>query len=196
MGYDVVGAGFNPTYFASEISDCKRDTTYAEVLHSTNQLADSFKKSDAEGKPIKSPISTFISVSGVVLSTFLIGKNLGKLGASLAKKIPAGSKDKIINGAKNAVEFVNTKLGTIKNAKISDKLTNVFSSAVEYVAKDPSKAIANAAGAAAVAATVPEILKVDGNADGISDIAQHNISAYRNALHGAELLVEIGESLT
>ena len=179
-----------------EISACKSNGNYAQVLTRSQQLADSFKKTDAEGHQVKSPIATAVSVVGVVLSTFLLGKNIGKLGVNISKKLPEGVKQTLVGKAKAGVEFSNKMIGKIKNAGIKDKVTNAFSSAVEYVVKDPAKFAVNASGVVAVASIAPDVVKADGNGDGIADIAQHNISAYKSALQGAELLTEIAGSLS
>lgn len=199
MKFDAVGvnpAKFDASYIASEISSCRANGNYAKVLSSSQQLADSFSKTDEEGNTVKSPLATIVSVAGVVLSTFLLGKNVGKLGASLAKKLPTSVKDKAVNVAKGAVEKLNQSIGKIKNTKISENLTKVVNGAVEYVVKDPTKAAANIVGAGAVVAVAPDVINADANGDGIADIAQHNVNAYKSALQGAELLADIVSALT
>lgn len=195
MGIEGIQPKVIISEFKDEISSCKSDKQYAKVLDASEQLADSFKKTDSEGNSVKSPLGTLISVAGVAISTFMMGKKLGSLGTKLASKLPQGVKGTIVNTAKNAVEFVNKKIGSIKNAKIADKLTNVFSSVVEYVAKNPKKAISNAAGAVAVATVGKEIINADGNGDGIADIAQKNVNAYSSALKNADLLADIANAV-
>lgn len=179
-----------------EISACKKNGNYAQVLTQSQQLADSFKKTDAEGNQVKSPIATAISVVGVVLSTFLIGKNVGNLGNKLAGKLPADIKQKSVKTISSVVDKVVDKICKMKNQKVADKLFKVVDAGVAYVKKNPAKAVSNLAGVAAVAAIAPDVVKADGNGDGIADIAQHNISAYKSALQGAELLTEIAGSLS
>lgn len=181
--------------FKDEVHNCKVDQNYAKVLNASQQLSDSFKKSDEEGNTIKSPLATVASVAGVVLSTFLLGKNVGKLGVKLAEKLPANTKQKVVDTAKTVVDTLNKKIASIKNTNISEKLSSALSSTVEYVAKNPAKVATNAAGAVAVAAVAPDIIKADGNGDGIADIAQKNVNAYSTVLKNAELFTEIASAV-
>ena len=188
----------NPSMAAiarQEISDCKRNSNYAHVLHQTQEIADSFKKTDAEGNQIKSPIATAVSIAGVAITTFLLGKNIGNLGSKLAGKIPADLKSKAASIINSVDEKVFNALSGMKNEKLANKLFNfseLAKSGLSFVKKNPG----NVAGAVAVAGIAPQIMKADGNGDGISDIAQHNISAYNSVLKNAELLTEIAGSLS
>ena len=60
---------------------------------------------------------------------------------------------------------------------------------------DAENLITNAAGLTAVAAVAPEVISVDGNNDGVSDIAQRNVNAYKNALKNVGIVSEIVEAL-
>lgn len=187
------------TIARQEITECKKNSDYVRVLTQSQEIADTFKKTDAEGNQLKSPLATAVSVVGVVLSTFLLGKNIGnlssKLGSKLATKIPVDLKSKAAKFISSVDDKVFNSLAGMKNTKLANKLfnfTELAKSGVSYAMKNPG----NVAGAVAVAGIAPKIVKADGNGDGIADIAQNNISAYNSALKNAELLTEIASVLS
>lgn len=176
------------------------------IMELSEQLNDSFKSS--EEAEVKSAGGIFASVIGAILTTFVIGKctasKVTTAFPALSSKITDGLRksanlvknyaNDLANGVKlqkggKYSKFVGEKIGIAENL-----LRNEYKKLAAKMG--PEGIITNAVGLGAVAAIAPEILKVDGNKDGIADIAQRNVSAYKNALNNVGIVSEIVDSLS
>lgn len=176
------------------------------IIELSEELSDSFQK--AEKPEIKSKGAIFASVIGAVLTTFVVGKcaaaKVTTAFPSLSTKITDGLRkgadcvknysDDVANGVKlqkggKYTKFVGEKVGIAENFARNEykKLANKMGA---------EGIIRNAAGVGAVVAIAPEILSVDGNEDGVSDIAQKNVNAYKNAVRSLGIVSDIIESLS
>lgn len=172
-----------------------------KIVKLSEQLGDSFKKSE---KPkVKSAGGVLASVLGTVLATFVIGK----CAASKVMTAFPSISGKVNSGLKKGADAVkNYADDLVKGGKNSKAIGEGINKAEKFAReafiklRDKSggadKLLTNAVGIASVAAVAPEIMKVDGNEDGISDIAQKNISAYKNALHSVGIVSELIDSLS
>lgn len=187
-----------------------------KVLELSKQLNDSFKKEgqDEEEVTSKNPLATAASVAGACLAMFALGRSAGKGAVALAKKIPAGAKDNVVKYATQAKTFVTEKASKIKMPKVkinlpkNEKVAGFFKNTVGKAATttiektktafnaNPEKFVKNTAGIIAASTLAPAIIKADGNKDGIADIAQNNVNAYRNAMHSVEIFSEIANALS
>lgn len=176
------------------------------IMELSEQLSDSFDK--VEKPQVKSAGGIFASVIGAVLTTFVIGKcaaaKVITAFPSLSTKINDGLRkganfvknyaDDLANGVKlqkggKYTKFVGEKVGIAENS-----LRGLYKNLVNKMGTDGL--IKNIVGVGAVATIAPEIVKVDGNKDGIADIAQRNVSAYKNALNNVGIVSEIVDSLS
>lgn len=176
------------------------------IMELSEQLSDSFDK--VEKPQVKSAGGILASVIGAILTTFVVGKcaaaKVITAFPSLSTKVNDGLRkganfvknyaDDLANGVKlqkggKYTKFVGEKVGIAENS-----LRSVYKNLVNKMGTDGL--IKNAVGVGAVAAIAPEILKVDGNKDGIADIAQRNVSAYKNALNNVGIVSEIVDSLS
>lgn len=182
-----------------QIEDAER------VMKLTEELQDSFKKNDEVEH--KSASSICVSVLGAVLTSFILGKcaasKVMTAFPSITSKLSSGLRkganlvrdfsDDVAQGVKlkkggKGAKFVAKNIGKAEKfareqfVKLRDK------SSTENI-------ITNAVGLASVATIAPEVLSVDGNKDGVSDIAQKNVNAYRNAINNVGIVSEIVEAL-
>lgn len=176
------------------------------ILRLAKELNDSFQK--AEEPEHKSKAGVIASVVVATLAMYVIGKSAASkvmtAFPSISTKLSNGMRkganfvrdfsDDVAKGVKlekggKFTKFIGEKVSKFENLlrinfiKLRDK------SSIENL-------IGNTAGLTAVAAVTPEIISVDGNNDGISDIAQKNVNAYKNAMNRVGILSEIIEALT
>lgn len=180
-----------------------------KILDMSKELSDSFGK---EGQDKKTKAQTLVSVLGALATTFVLGKVMaGKVLTAfptLPAKIAEGagklkglaSKIKIPNAIKTSKPMTklasNTKLQNAASV-ISEKAGAAIESAKGYIAEKGSDAvIKDAAGLASMAAFGSKIAKVDGNKDGVADIAQNNVNAYKNAVDQMGIIGEITKALS
>ena len=179
-----------------------------KVLELSRQLNDSFTCSkcsdgdcDSEKVTNKNPLQTAISVLGACATMFALGKGAGKGVVALAKKVPASAKENILNTGKKAAAAISEQAAKLpKNEKVSTILSNTvgkaFNRAKDVVMKNPEKSFTTAAGVLAATTLVPSIATVDGNKDGVADIAQNNINAYASAFKKAEIFSDMINALS
>ena len=188
------------------------------VLEKSKELGDRFTKNPEK----KSPLSTLISVAGAFATCFLLGKGL----ASKAMEVFPKLSGQIVELSKKAFAGASVFAGKLKSVKVpekvaSSKVANVVKETAEKVsanpkvknvagkvvdfasssfakikAQPPEKIIKNAAGIASMAFLGSQIATVDGNDDGIADIAQKDVSAYKNAIGNLGLIGDIIKSLS
>lgn len=176
------------------------------IMELSGQLEDSFSK--AEKPAIKSAGGILASVIGAVLAAFVMGKcaasKVTTAFPSISTKITNGLR-KGANSLRNYADDVANGVKLQKGGKLAQAAGKKVA-VVEKFARNKYQQLAekmgaegiitNAVGLASVATIVPEILKVDGNQDGISDIAQRNVSAYKNAMKNVGIVSEIVDSLS
>lgn len=189
-----------------DFSDAQR------VLDMSKELSDSFAKEDGQ----KSKLQTIASIGGALATTCILGRAMaGKLIdagvhtklASFGKTVLAKAKDiKAPNFVKNVKFPEKVQKGIAKIAEnpkvkntaavVVDKATKLKSSAQTYIAEHGAeKIIKDTAGLASMAVFGTQIAKVDGNGDGIADIAQKNVNAYQNAVRDMGVVGEIAKAL-
>lgn len=179
-----------------------------KVLELSRQLNDSFTCSncsngdcDNEKVTNKNPLQTAISVLGACATMFALGKGAGKGLVALSKKVPSSTKEKILSAGQKAATKIAEQVSKLpKNEKVSSVLSKTvgkaFNSAKSVVMKNPEKSFTTAAGILAASTLVPAITTVDGNKDGVADIAQNNINAYASAFKKAEIFSDIVDALS
>lgn len=188
------------------------------VLEKSRELGDRFTKNPEE----KSLLSTFVSVLGAFATCFLLGKGLAsktmevfpKLSGQiveLSKKVFAGAS--VFAGKLKSVKVpekvasskvANVVKETAEKVSANPKVKNIAGKVVEFAsssftkikAQPPEKIIKNAAGIASMAILGSQIATVDGNDDGIADIAQKDVNAYKNAIGSIGILGDIMKSLS
>ena len=188
------------------------------VLDKSKELGDRFTKNPEE----KSPLSTFVSVIGAFATCFLLGKGL----ASKAMEVFPKLSGQIVELSKKAFAGASVVAGKLRNVHVPEKITgskvaNVVKNTAEKVSANPKvknvagkvaeyassaltkikaqpaeKIIKNAAGIASMAVLGSQIATVDGNDDGIADIAQKDVNAYKNAIGSIGILGDIMKSLS
>ena len=172
---------------AQEVNDATR------VLELSKQLEDSFQVAGAEKK---NTAQIAVSVLGAGLTMFALGKGAGKGISTIVKGLPETTKTSILNSTKNASIAIKEKVSNLPKTRVSKvldgtvgKVAKGFKTAItEKIAKEGAeKVFTNATGLAAMATLLPSILTVDGDKNGVADIAQKNISAYSSALQQAEV---------
>ncbi len=179
------------------------------IARLTEELKDSFIKGN-EGKEVpemKSFAGICASAIGAVLTTFVIGK----CAASKVMTAFPGLTSKASNYIRKNANFVRDYADDVANGIKLKKGGKYTKAAAEGIGKAEKFArekfislrdkmgtegiISNMAGAAAIASVAPEILSVDGNKDGISDIAQRNVNAYKNAAQNIGIISEVVNAL-
>lgn len=188
------------------------------VLEKSKELGDRFTKNPEE----KSPLTTFVSVLGAFATCFLLGKGL----ASKAMEVFPKLSGQIVELSKKAVAGASVTATKLKNVHVpekiaSSKVANVVKETANKVssnqkvktfagkvaeqaslaftkikAQPPEKIIKNAAGIASMAILGTQIATVDGNDDGIADIAQKDVNAYKNAIGSIGIIGDIMKSLS
>lgn len=184
-----------------EVEDVQR------VLNLTTELKDQFQG----GTKTKSNLQTAVSVLGAFAATFVLGKVAASKVLTAFPSLPS----KIASGTKAAAakikdiqvpeKVLNSKaMKSIKEIAASPKLQSASASvkklaqkASEYISKKgPETVLKNAAGIASMGILGTQVIKVDGNGDGIADIAQNNVNAYKNALSSVGAIGEIVEAMS
>lgn len=182
------------------------------VLDMSKELSDSFAK---EGEQ-KTKLQTLASIGGALATTFLLGRAMG------TRIVNAGIHTKVAAGAKTLVSKLQNLQAPnfVKNSKFADKLKNgtkvisenpKVAGATAKITKQGQKivgkvqtyindkgvetVIKNSAGVASMAVLGSQVAKVDGNSDGIADIAQKNVNAYKNAIDNMGVVGEIAKVL-
>lgn len=175
------------------------------VMQLTRELNDSFQR--AEEPEHKSVAGIFASVAGAILTMFILGKCAAskimtafpgittKLGSAIRKgaNVVRDYSDDVAKGAKlqkggKYTQFVGDKVSKAESFLRKNYIKLRDKSGAENL-------ITNAVGLTAVATIAPEVISVDGNNDGVSDIAQKNVNAYKNALRNVGIISEIVEAL-
>lgn len=175
------------------------------VMQLTRELNDSFQR--AEEPEHKSIGGIFASVTGAILTMFI----LGKCAASKVMTAFPSISTKLSNGVRAGANLVRDFSDDVakgvklqKGGKYTQLAGEKVAQAENFLRKNYIKLrdktgvenlITNAAGLTAVAAVAPEVISVDGNNDGVSDIAQRNVNAYKNALKNVGIVSEIVEAL-
>ena len=170
-------------------------------------LKDSFKKNapngDDEAPEKKSIVGVCTSVTVAVLSSFVAGKCLAlKMMTAFPSLTPKltnvvrKNADFVKNYADDVVNGVKMQKGGKAAKVVASKVAQAENFARGQFVKLRDKvgiesAVGTIAGAAAAAAISPEIISVDGNNDGVADIAQKNVNAYRNAAQNIGIVSEI-----
>ena len=171
------------------------------VMQLTRELNDSFQR--AEEPEHKSIGGIFASVTGAILTMFILGKcatskvmtAFPSISTKLSNGVRAGANlvrdfsDDVAKGVKLQKGGKYTQLAGEKVAQAENFLRKNYIKLRDKTGVE--NLITNAAGLTAVAAVAPEIISVDGNNDGVSDIAQRNVNAYKNALKNVGIISEI-----
>ncbi len=185
-------------------SDQKRD--YNKVVSAANNIADSFDtqkkqetKTDENIPEKKSKLGVLVSLGAACLVMYAGGKfAASKVNEIFPKFAPAFEK-----GLKRTADFVKEKSSALaeKDGKIASTAGRIVEGAEKTarniykkcIKKDgnAAEAFKNLAGAAAVAVGLPQIAAADGNKDGIRDISQKNVNAYKSAIENVGFLSEI-----
>jgi len=186
----------------------KQEDDYDKIILAAQKIEDSFTPKivleEKEAPEKKSLGSTLVSL-GVAGLVMYAG---GKLVASKANEVFPQLAPALEGGLKKAAGFVKDTAAkmTTKDNKIIQNAGKGISKAEEvarniyknHIAKsgDAAEAMKNIAGVGAVLAGTPTIATIDGNGDGISDIAQKNVNAYKSAIQNMGVVSEVIDALS
>jgi hypothetical protein len=173
-----------------------------KVMDLTNQLDDSFTKEDNSDVKQKSKLQTAVSVAGALDTTFALGKSVASYAFSISPKLPS-KLNGVIKAGGNFIKNNSEKLAS-KNGKVAQfigknvgKLENTARQAYTNAVANSNvnQVLSNIAGVAAVGGIASKVITVDGNKDGVKDIAQENVNAYKNALGTFDTLKSVADAL-
>jgi hypothetical protein len=173
-----------------------------KVMDLTNQLDDSFTKEDNSDVKQKSKLQTAVSVAGALATTFALGKSVASYAFSISPKLPS-KLNGVIKAGGNFIKNNSEKLAS-KNGKVAQfigknvgKLENTARQAYTNAVANSNvnQVLSNIAGVAAVGGIASKVITVDGNKDGVKDIAQENVNAYKNALGTFDTLKSVADAL-
>ncbi len=208
----VSAIGSSPN-FSSNITDDNIETLaniasrYSD--YQEYEDGDTLEISSSKQPVIKSPVESAIALICAAVIPFAIGKGTSKAAIELVNSNKYTSK--------YASEFAGfvagnaSKLGQALKGKGSEILNNEASNkfmkkSVELISKaasavsnkvskinNPTKLATTAVGVAAMIKNTPEILKADTNGNGVKDVLEKNVSAYKQTQSS---LGALGEVLT
>ena len=196
--------------FGNEDMEIERNDVSIEdaekIIKLSEQLSDSFEK--IEQPKIKSAGGILASLLGAGLATFVVGKCAANKVMVAFPSLP----EKITNVMRKGANIVRDYADDVANGAKLQKGGKYTQTIAKNVGKAEAFAreqfvkyrdklgleglLTNAVGIASIATIAPEVIKVDGNEDGISDIAQKNVSAYKNALNSVGIVSELVDSLS
>ena len=168
------------------------EENYEQFVERTEELSDTFTKTKKNGKKSRLGILASIAMAGAV--TFIGGKLLGdklsrvfpKASEKISAHIEKFSNNKLFKAGEKVVEKLKGKPGEYAK-KIYNGFTNLFKGKGN---------VANVAGILGVATLGKEIVTVDKNGDGIKDIAQKHVNAYKNASEKLGVVGDVAHMLS
>jgi hypothetical protein len=186
-------SAINCTPIKPKASFAGAEQQFSQVVQQTNELRDSFvPEKDENGN--KSVVGTALSLATAGIVMYAGGKfaasKLIEVFPKAAEKLSAG----LVKAADSKVVGNVSNFLASKNGKIASKASEILNKTVENVKKP--EALKNVAGGLALAIGLEKIATVDGNKDGINDIAQKNVNAYENAMKNMDLINAISRGLT
>ena len=164
--------------------------SYSDTYNPSSQQTEN---EDAVQK--KNPLQIAISVAGAFCAMFLLGRSSAQLAMSVVKKIPQAAKEKLSGFVSSKAPKINIPKPSINNEKFS-KVVNAATKHVSSFAQKCKANPENVAGAIATLSLAPALVKVDGNNDGVADIAQKNVNAYSSFVKSAGVFSEIIDLLS
>ncbi|MBE7705166.1 MAG: hypothetical protein E7Z90_05060 [Cyanobacteria bacterium SIG29] len=179
------------------------------IARLSGELNDSFETNnvnDDEKAKKKSAGQFLASIGGAIATAFVLGKcgaskiltAFPKLAGKITNFIRKGA-NFVRNFADDVVNGVKLKKGGKFTKSAAKKIANLEKKAREiYINKrnksSAEEVIKNAVGVAAMATVVPQVATVDGNNDGVSDLAQKEISAYQSFLQKSAIIEGITDT--
>ena len=208
----VSAIGSSPN-FSSNITDDNIETLaniasrYSD--YQDYEDGDTLEISSSKQPVIKSPIESAIALVCAAALPFAIGKGTSKAAIELANSnkyiskyaskfagFVAGNASKLGQALKgNGSEILNSEASNKfmkKSVELISKAASGISSKVSKI-DNPTTAASTAIGVAAMIKNTPEILKADTNGNGVKDVLEKNVSAYRQTQSS---LGALGEVLT
>ena len=169
--------------------ESNHEAEYSKVVNQAMDIRDSFTPQNGDNKGIKSVVGTAISLAAAAVVTYAGGKfvaaKLTDLFPKAANKLSAGLVK--LADSKASANVANFLAG--KKGKVAEGATKVFNGAVDGLKKP--EALKNIAAGAALAFGLGKIATVDGNNDGIKDITQKHVNAYKSAMENMGIFSEI-----
>ncbi len=190
---------FGDTEYESKESKKVAGLSDVDRLYNEARKYDEFSKSNDGSPKSKSFLQTFFSVA----AAFVVTYGCGKLLASQALNLFPKASGKILNGLKVVGNGLLNKTEKLANNEGHKNISKVAKKANDVLAQLKAKAvdsiknegidnfIKNIAGVASVLGFVPKITTVDGNNDGIADITQEGVNAYKNAINEVNIISDI-----
>lgn len=180
------------------------DFSVVERLYDDSRKYDQFGKKSADQPNRKSLSKTAASIAVALAATYIGGKLLASKALDLFPKASGKifeSVKKLGNGLLNKTEQLANNEGHKNIAKVAKKANEVLAKlktkAVEAIKNDGADSlIKKAAGVVTVAGLAPKVVTADGNNDGIADIAQEGINAYKSALDEVAVVSDIIKATT
>ncbi len=181
------------------------DFSDVDRLYDASRKYDEFIDSSNDKPKKKSIFKTFISVGMAVAATFIGGKLLA---AKALEILPKNTSDKIADFAKfvfgkvsNGLIILSQNEKHVRLANAAEHANNIlssFKSGMSNVVKNQGVdgIIKNTAGLASIVGLTPKIVTADGNNDGIADIAQEGVNAYKSALDELGVVSDIIKAAT
>ncbi|MBQ9245874.1 hypothetical protein IJ182_06380 [bacterium] len=179
-----------------------RTKDFQEVVDKSTQIRDTFTPEKKEnGK--KSFLGTALSLATAAVVSYAGGKFIAakfvdvfpKAAEAVSTKLNQVPDTKLVQ---KAGEFLANKKEALADKKVIGKLVSgvntIFNKGVDGF--KGTKALNNVAGAAGLAVGFSKIATVDGNGDGINDITQKNVSAYKSAIESVGVLSEVVKAVS
>ncbi len=203
-----ISAQMNCTPIKPQVSfGSNQEKDYEKVVSAANKIADSYTSSskDGEERPEqKSKMGTLVSVATAALLMYAGGKfAASKVNEVFPKVAPA-----LENGLRKSADFIREKTAVLSGngnrvastigkigSKTEQAARNIYKSCIKK-GGDAAESMKNLAGAAALATGFPKVVTVDGNEDGVRDISQKNVNAYKNAMEQVSVLSDIVDVLS
>ena len=179
------------------------------IARLSSELNDSFETGDVDDEQKakkKSPGQFLASIGGAIATAFVLGKcgankvltAFPKLSGKITGLLRKGANfvrnyaDDVINGVKlkKGGKFAKTVAQKVSN--LEKKARQIYLNKVAKSSTD--EVLKNAIGVATMATVVPKIATVDGNNDGVSDLAQKEISAYQSFLQKSAIIEGITDT--
>ena len=187
-------------------NESKKTVDFSDVerLYDDARKYDEFAKSSKSGLKRKSFTKTLTSIGVALAATYIGGIFLANRTLNMFPK----ASGKILNGLKvvgngllNKTEQLANNEGHKNIAKVARKANDILAKlktkAVETIKNEGADSlIQKAAGVAFIAELAPKVVTADGNNDGIADIAQEGINAYKSALDEISVVSDIFKAIT
>ena len=186
-----------------KISDAMMDTM--DAYQPSEKEEDKKNKKNILGVALSLATAGILAFVGGKIITDKLSQIFPKTAGAASKKLAKFADGEFLNKVTGFFEKHSTVTEKVNAGKIGKWFRNKKASASKLVvsalnwAKNglkSEKALSNLGGAALAAAGVSRIATVDGNGDGVKDITQKNVNAYKSAIQGIDILEAITKTIS